>query len=966
MKTFLSFILPILIGSLLRAAPTNDAFSAPTPLSGLPVSTAASNVSATLEAGEPVASSSATGSVWFSWTAPATGQVQVNTNGSNFDTMLAIWTGNALATLTLIGDDDDSGAGSRSLLTFDATAGINYRIAVYGYGSDSGSITLNLLPTSTINGTITGPDGSLPLQNILVSAYQWDSGGYWSTIASTYTSSTGTYSLSGLAQGNYRLGFYDPQGNHVAEYHNNASMVEAANEIAVAASTTVSGINASLAAAGHITGIVTGPDGSSPLEDIYVTVYHWYDDGEGSGFWRSLASTYTNSNGGYSLGGIAAGTYRVGFQDYDNNYLTEYYNNASTVTSANDITVAASVTVSGIHASLAAAGRITGTVTGPDGSSPLEGIQVRAYQWYDYGGGSGYWDYSITSYTGTDGSYSLSGLDAGSYRLRFSDSNANYITEYYNNASTVGSADDITVAASATVNGIHASLAAFGRITGTVTGPDGSSPLEGIQVRAYQWYDDGDGSGYWDYSITSYTGTDGSYSLSGLIAGSYRLRFSDSNANYVTEYYNNASTVGSANDITVAASATVSDIHASLAAFGRITGTVTGPDGSSPLEGIQVRVYQWDEGYGWDWINSSSTDSEGNYSLSGLEAGIYRLRFFDPGGNYITEYYSNATTVGSANDITVAAAATVSGIHASLAAAGRITGTVTGPDGISPLEYIRVRAYQWYDDGGSNGYWDHFSTTYTNSSGTYLLGGLAAGSYRLHFYDGNESNYASEYYSNASTVESAADIVVLASETVIGIDTSLDERGSINGIVTGPDGISPLEAIQVRAFQWYDGYGWDWSASTSTNPEGNYSLTGLEAGSYRLRFYDPGGTYLTEYYHNASTVESASEVAVATSATVGGINASLQEFVVLDTVPKTADLSLTPATATSNAKFSATVIGTPGASVVVEASPDMGTSSPWVVVHRFNLDSSGESALFNVEVPDSQGAGRWFFRLGYE
>jgi hypothetical protein len=973
MKTFLSLILPLLIGSLLRAAPSNDAFSAPTPLSGLPVSTAASNVSATLESGEPVPSSSATGSVWFTWTASTTGQVRVDTNGSTFDTILAVWTGNTLATLSLLGHNDDSGGGVSSLLTFQATAGTKYRVAVYGFGSDSGSITLNLIPAGTINGTVTGPNGSLPLQNILVSAYQWTGSGSWSSFASAYTSSTGTYSIGGLAQGNYRLGFYDPQGNYVTEYYNNSSTVDAANDIAVATSATVSGIHASLAAAGRITGTVTGPDGSSPLANIAVSVYYWYDNGDGSGYWRSMASTSTNSNGSYSLGGLPAGTYRVGFDDYNGNYLSEYYNNVSSVGSASDITVATAATVSGIHASLATAGRITGTVTGPNGSSPLEGIQVRAYQWYDEGDGSGYWDYTVTSYTGSDGSYSLSGLNAGNYRLRFYDSNANYLTEFYNNASTVDAANDIVVATSATVSGIHASLAAAGRITGTVTGPDGSSPLEDIDVSVYYWYNNGDGSGYWRSLASTSTNSNGSYSLGGLAAGTYRVGFDDYNGNYLTEYYNNVSSVGSAHDITVAAAATVSGIDASLATAGRITGTVTGPDGSSPLEDIQVRAYQWyDDGDGsgyWDYTVTSYTSTDGSYSLSGLDAGSYRLRFFDSNGNYFTEFYNNASTVDAANDITVAASATVSGIHASLAAAGRITGTVTGPDGSSPLEDIDVSVYYWYNNGDGSGYWRYLASTSTNSSGSYSLGGLAGGTYRVGFDDYN-GNYLSEYYNNVSSVGSANDITVVAAATVSGIHASLATAGRITGTVTGPDGSSPLEDIQVRAYQWYDdgdgsGY-WDYTVTSYTGTDGSYSLSGLDAGSYRLRFYDSNGTYLTEFYNNASTVESASDIAIATSATVGGINASLQAIGALDTPPGTADPSLTPATATSNAKFSATVIGTPGASVVVEASPDLGTNSPWAVVHRFNLDSSGESALSNVEVPDSQGAERWFFRLGYE
>jgi hypothetical protein len=47
--------------------------------------------------------------------------------------------------------------------------------------------------------------------------------------------------------------------------------------------------------------------------------------------------------------------------------------------------------------------------------------------------------------------------------------------------------------------------------------------------------------------------------------------------------------------------ATTSDIDASLALLGRIAGTVTGPDGVTPLKDIQVNVYQNVGGY-WGWV----------------------------------------------------------------------------------------------------------------------------------------------------------------------------------------------------------------------------------------------------------------------------------------------------------------------------------------------------------------------------
>src|SRR3954470_11749557 len=68
-----------------RAAPANDNFADALTISGQSVSVDGSNAGATIESGEdrPADSSS---SVWYSWTAPVTGQVKLDTCTSFFDT----------------------------------------------------------------------------------------------------------------------------------------------------------------------------------------------------------------------------------------------------------------------------------------------------------------------------------------------------------------------------------------------------------------------------------------------------------------------------------------------------------------------------------------------------------------------------------------------------------------------------------------------------------------------------------------------------------------------------------------------------------------------------------------------------------------------------------------------------------------------------------------------------------------
>ena len=123
-------------------APANDQFATPTILVGDPADVdlfaSGSNVDATLEAGEPShAGSNGGASVWFRWRAPGDGTVTVDLAGSDFDTVLAVYTGNALGDLSpVVHNDDgdhDTGAGGPSKAVFNTTAGTIYQIAIDGY-----------------------------------------------------------------------------------------------------------------------------------------------------------------------------------------------------------------------------------------------------------------------------------------------------------------------------------------------------------------------------------------------------------------------------------------------------------------------------------------------------------------------------------------------------------------------------------------------------------------------------------------------------------------------------------------------------------------------------------------------------------------------------------------------------------------------------------------------------------------
>jgi len=125
--------------------PGNDMFGDSTIIPSWTSTAVGSNIGATKESGEPFHAGNVGGrSVWWTWTAPLTGPVTISTAGSPFDTLLGVYTGSSLATLTLIGANDDSGGTLTSTVGFAASAGTTYRIAVDGYNGASSNIWLTI------------------------------------------------------------------------------------------------------------------------------------------------------------------------------------------------------------------------------------------------------------------------------------------------------------------------------------------------------------------------------------------------------------------------------------------------------------------------------------------------------------------------------------------------------------------------------------------------------------------------------------------------------------------------------------------------------------------------------------------------------------------------------------------------------------------------------------------------------
>ena len=207
-----------------------------------------------------------------------------------------------------------------------------------------------------------------------------------------------------------------------------------------------------------------------------------------------------------------------------------------------------------------------------------------------------------------------------------------------------------------------ARAAADGNITGTVTNASAAG-LPGIGVQADRY----NGPGDWEWAGYTQTTADGTYDLGGLPTGNYHITFKDS-SDYAMQYYDNKSSMDSADDVAVTAGQTTPGIDAVLTLAGHISGTVTNASAAG-LPGIGVEASRYNGPGDWGWAGYTQTTADGAYDLGGLPTGSYVIEFRDDAGAYATQYYDNKPTFEAADDVAVTAPATTSGIDATLVAA---------------------------------------------------------------------------------------------------------------------------------------------------------------------------------------------------------------------------------------------------------------------------------------------------------
>lgn len=699
-----------------------------------------------------------------------------------------------------------------------------------------------------ITGTVTDGDGG-PLSDISVEVLAkvtYYYGDVWEPVGAITTTAAGAYDIGGLMAGSYRVRFRDPTLSYAEVYYNGQADPASAELVTVGVGQVRGGVDAQMPLGSHITGTVRAQSSGDLLASTQVRAYRF--DGAS---WYPAFSALSDASGVYDLKGLPASVYRVGFSDsrWPRQYMDQYYDMQPGIDSATPVSVGVGVTVSAVDAWMYETSHISGTVTNEAGS-PLPGMYVQLLQQQPP-----YWWTTVgTRVTDSAGGYDFDGLSGGVYRIQYQDLSGSHASEYWDDKFDLGSADSITLTPGVSVGGVNAVLGLAGRITGTVRDAAGAT-LANMRVYGYRKADSS-----WSLYSSAMSDAGGSYALAGLPPGDYRVFFQDSQwpMRYLAEYYDDALAERDALTLSVTAGGTVGGVDAVLAAVAHITGTVTDV-GGAPIPGVSVSAFRLSDG---QWINvaGSSTDSSGHYDLTGFGGGEYRVGFAQGlASPYFSEYYDDQPDLASATSLFLADGEVRSGVDAQLARSAHITGRVT--DEAGSAVYAVVNAYRW--DGSD---WAAVGVSWVAPAGTYDIGGLPAGIYRIRFAaDPIYPVYVDEYYDNQPTLDAADNITVTEGATVSGIDAQLAWVGAISGRVYQADGVTPIPNATVNVMDLR----FQLVASAISGPDGGYSAR-VPSGSYYLAVRAAG--YGGVYYDNGYDDPHATPVSVAAPAETSNIN----------------------------------------------------------------------------------------------
>ncbi len=441
-----------------------------------------------------------------------------------------------------------------------------------------------------------------------------------------------------------------------------------------------------------------------------------------------------------------------------------------------------------------------------------------------------------------------------------------------------------------------AQAATTGTIAGSFTVPAGTHDPQDVTIQLV----DRNGNAVTavtssDVTITDASSTGAAFTIADVDPGQYYVYFSDTTAgdNVSRDYYGDGGTdnIYKATLVTVPATGGGQTLATqNLVAGATFTGTVTDNNAAAETSSHVYAELSDPNSVKDPRLGAvAATVTAGKYTISGLPPSTYTLRYGATGSGFrLADVYVDGAGLsydyGSATNY-VAAAGSSTSVNFTVPAVGAISGTVTSATG-APLSGVSVLVYSV---AGT----ELPTTATTASDGTYTVPDVLAGQYQVEFLGLSGSNLATSFY-GGGTLAAATKVTVASGVTVTSINGQLGAAGTVSGVLTAAQGGALVGGLEV---QLLDAQG-NVISTAVTNPNGTYTLTGVPAGTWYVKFVGGraynGQYYATEYYLGKGTLGNSKAVKVTAGQSVTGINeAVMAESTTLAGLPKVSGGSLT-------------------------------------------------------------------------
>jgi hypothetical protein len=667
-------------------------------------------------------------------------------------------------------------------------------------------------------------------------------------LASTTTDADGTWTFSAPA-GDYHVHFLTT-GNVAGEWYLDGASAAVAQTVTITAGHATAGLEASLGRVSSTPGTISGTlrdeaDGSPTPGYIGVYApsasgYHW------------VGQVDTDASGAFTTMDLLPGEYILNAQSQDYGQ-DEYWQNSTSIATATRITLAPGQHISGIDPMVDVPdpyGLIVRLFTFANGLAvPFQGYLT--LELVDSG-------YTASTATDANGEIELGDVLTGlDIVVRGSaddpedpmDDASPWQPEWYLNSPTRTGATQVTVTGDLQYLDIVLDPVATASIAGRVTSDEYPDGLEGRTVQV----NDG---GYFRDAITD---SDGYYLIDQLPAGDYTTVLIGDNVHQPI-WYPGVTDGTRQEKVQVADGEAIAGIDFHQRTPGAVSGTVTLANGA-PAVGIDVHAFTATGGPG----PFATTDGAGHYSIPGLEPGsrlvVFSLSDYDA---YTTQWYLASSTRATATAVEVVAGGVTSDVNATLVPETVITGRVMA--GGMPLSYATVKTFT---AAGVE-----VSHIEADAGGQYAVRDLPPGSYYLQFSSPHVGNWASEWWSDRPTRAGSTAVTLAVGQTRSGLDVILAPGASISGTVDFDGPSLPLGSTRVQAIDSAGAVAAETYVSSSWS--NTFSLRGLPAGDYRLRFLGEATVFATEWWDDSVDEPGSQVISLLAGQQQTGVDATLE------------------------------------------------------------------------------------------